>query len=190
MSLPPPDERTPSHTRSISYECFRRADGAWDIDIRLTDVKAFTFNDLERPPVRPGEFVHDIAARVTVDTAMNVLRIETSMDAVPYSLCDNGALGAQQLVGANVARGWREALNRALGGTRGCTHLKEMLVGAATAAFQTISGEAERRQDGPPVPGYGLEGKPFYIDGCYSFSSSREVVGKYFPHLEKAESAD
>ena len=65
-----------------------------------------------------------------------------------------------------------------------------MLVGAATAAFQTISGEAERRQDGPPVPGYGLEGKPFYIDGCYSFSSSREVVGKYFPHLEKAESAD
>lgn len=187
MPLSPATERTPSHTRKLSYDCFRRADGAWDIDIRLTDVKGYPIHDLGRGVLEPGRFVHDISVRVTVDTQMNVLGIETSMDAVPYTLCDGGALGAQTLVGANLARGWREALNGALGRTRGCTHLKEMLFGAATAAFQTIGGEVEHRIDGPAVADHDRSATPFYIDGCYSFSTKRAVVATYFPQFATDE---
>lgn len=183
MPLSPAVERTASHTRKISYDCFRRADGAWDIDIRLTDVKGFPIQDIERGLLEPGQFVHDISARVTVDTAMNVLSVETSMDAVPYSLCGGGARGAQLLVGANLAKGWRETLNQSLGRTRGCTHLKEMLFGAATAAFQTISGEAEFRKGDAAPAGPETNSKPFYIDGCYSLSSQRTVVATHFPEF-------
>ena len=35
--------------------------------------------------------------------------------------------------------GWRRAVNEAVGGTKGCTHLKELLMPAATVAFQTLS---------------------------------------------------
>lgn len=183
MPLSSATERTPSHTRKISYDCFRRTDGAWDVDIRLTDVKGYPIRDIERGVLEPGRFVHDISVRVTIDTGMNVLSIETSMDAVPYSLCDGGSLGAQTLVGANLAQGWREALNGALGRTRGCTHLKEMLFGAATAAFQTIGSEVEHRIGGATVADHDRSTTPFYIDGCYSFSTRRAVVAAYFPQF-------
>jgi hypothetical protein len=44
----------------------------------------------------------------------------------------------QRMVGATMGPGWRQAIERALGSVRGCTHLRELLFNIATAAYQTI----------------------------------------------------
>ena len=44
----------------------------------------------------------------------------------------------QQMIGVTMGPGWRQAIERALGGVRGCTHLRELLFNMATAAYQTI----------------------------------------------------
>jgi hypothetical protein len=43
--------------------------------------------------------------------------------------------------------GWRQAIDRTIGGVQGCTHLRELLFNMATAAFQTIP-HAQRHEAG------------------------------------------
>src|SRR5690606_22654145 len=44
----------------------------------------------------------------------------------------------RKLIGLTMGPGWRKAIEGAIGGTGGCTHLRELVFNAATAAFQMI----------------------------------------------------
>lgn len=46
---------------------------------------------------------------------------------------------------------WRKALEATLDGTRGCTHLRELLMNLGTMAYQTVGGKA-RRQEWEALP--------------------------------------
>ena len=52
------------HTRSVRFEGYARADGLWDIEAHLTDVKPDDYR--LAPGVRPaGSPVHDMRVRLT-----------------------------------------------------------------------------------------------------------------------------
>jgi hypothetical protein len=173
MPLPPsPVSRQRLHQRSITYDGFRRHDGLFDIDAHLVDAKDHDFELLTG--VRPArEAVHDMWVRVTVDTQFVIHAIEVRTDSMPYpGACDRIEPSYAKLVGANLVQGFRKRLHDDMGGTRGCTHVTELLGSLPTAAVQTFAGL--RRED---------EGdhKPFQLDRCHALETTTDNVRRYYP---------
>ena len=184
MPLPVSEvERELTHTRRVRYEGYRRADGLWDIEAHLTDVKNHDFQ-LKTGVRRAGLAVHDMWLRVTIDRAFNVVAAQACSDAVPYpGACETIAPAYKALVGLSLIKDFRRKTRELLGGVRGCTHLTEMLGGMPTAAIQTFAGEMpEERGDGA---------RPFQLDQCIALETGGETVKKWYPkwHKKPARSA-
>jgi hypothetical protein len=146
MPLSEPAERERLHTRTIKIDGYRRSDGRYDIEAHLTDVKTFGQTNLDRGYIEAGDPVHDMRLRLTVDEKMHILQVEAVSDKTPYALCPTAAPNFSRLVGMHIKAGFlREATHR-VGGTVGCTHLRELLQQMATTAFQTIN-PARARQE-------------------------------------------
>lgn len=182
MPLPPPAPRTPAHTRRIEYRGYHRDDGHWDIEGHLRDTKAYP-QRMREQLLQPGEAVHDMEVRVTIDDAMTIVDIHAAMRSAPFDVCPQAEVPVRQLIGATLGRGWRRALDEAIGSTRGCTHLRELLFGTATAAFQTLGAYRDhlRQQRGEPEPVSATP--PFYMGGCMSWDFDGPVVARVAPQF-------
>ena len=184
MPLSEPAERQPIHTREITCRGFRRADGLWDIEGHLTDVKSYAFTTEQRGRLEPGDPVHDLWLRLTVDSQFKVRAIEAVTDRSPFLSCGAITPNYQRLVGLSIGRGWTRAVKERLGGVEGCTHLMEMLGPIATTAFQTIypilarekaeRAKAEGREEDK-------QARPVLLNMCHIFASDGEVVRKFWP---------
>ena len=190
MSLPQPAARRHLHTRTIRCEGFERDDGLWDIEARIIDTKTHNTVEPFRGAREAGAHVHDIELRLTLDREMVVKDIEVSTNEAPYNPCFTVASAYKGLVGAKIGGGWRKAVNGAVGGTKGCTHLKELLMPAATVAYQTMGSwpkEKDAQGEVKPVPMADPGAKPYFLDGCKAWSTQGEVVAKLYPlHYVKA----
>jgi hypothetical protein len=180
--MPLPDsevERELRHTRRVRYEGYKRADGLWDIEAHLTDVKNHDYQ-LKTGVRRAGQPVHGMWVRVTIDRRMTVVDATASTDAVPYpGGCETIAPAYRKLIGLNLTKGFRKNVHELLGGVRGCTHITELLGGLPTAAIQTFAGEMpEERPDGA---------KPFQLDQCHALETSTETVRKWYPKWHRKE---
>lgn len=180
MPLTPSTDRKRLHVRRATYEGFERADGLFDIDAHMTDVKDQDFQLLTGRRVA-GEPVHEMWVRVTIDRELNVRAIEARIDAMPYpDVCDRIEPAYQKLVGSNLARGFRFALHEAMGGVKGCTHLTELLGYLPTAAIQTFAGLAHE--------GAG-DAKPFQLDRCHTLETNTDTVRRYYPDWYRGAAA-
>ena len=179
MSLPETDvERELLHTRRVRYEGYRRADGLWDIEAHLTDIKNHDYQ-LKTGVRRAGQPVHSMWLRLTIDRQFNVIDASASFDAVPYpGGCEQIAPAYKQLVGLNLERHFKKKAKELLGGVRGCTHLTEMLDGMPTAAIQSFAGERKEEQDDGS--------KPFQLDKCHALETASETVKKWYPKWYRA----
>jgi len=169
------------HTRSITCEGFARDDGLWDIEARMVDTKTYDTDEPYRGHRLAGMHVHEMRLRLTVDTDKNVRDIAVATQHAPYDACFTVAPAYRQLIGANLARGWRKAVQAAVGGTAGCTHLKELLMPAATVAFQSMGSWPK---DGEVATEAGPDRhveKPYFIDGCKAWASDGVVVKRLYP---------
>jgi len=179
MPLPTPTpSRTLAHTRRLRFEVYKRTDGFWDIEAHLTDIKPFDcrLSSGLRPAGMP---VHDMWLRLTVDRALNVVDALPQIEAMPYpGQCD--AIGpdyARELVGLNLARGFRKAVQARFSGVAGCTHLNEILAQFPTAAIQAMAGERlDNADDGA---------KPFQLDRCHALDTGGEAVRRYYPRWHR-----
>jgi hypothetical protein len=166
-------ERELVHTRRVRYEGYKRADGLWDIEAHLTDVKNHDFT-LKTGVRRAGLPVHDMTVRVTIDRKFNVVDAIAVSDAVPYpGGCEAIAPAYHKLVGLNLVKKFRDGVRERLGGVQGCTHISEMLAGLPTAAIQSFAGEM--REDRPAGR------KPFQLDHCHAMDTTGETVMKWYP---------
>jgi hypothetical protein len=174
MPLPAIDvEREHTHTRRVRYEGYKRADGRWDIEGHLTDVKNHDYR-LVTGVRRAGGAIHEMWIRITIDRTFTVVDVAAASDAVPYpGGCEKIVPAYRKLIGANLLKGFKKTSRELLGGVRGCTHLTEMLDGLPTAAIQTFAGEmAEDRGDGV---------KPFQLDQCHALETTTETVRQWYP---------
>jgi hypothetical protein len=174
MSLPVTEvERELLHTRRIRYEGYKRADGLWDIEAHLTDIKNHDYH-LKTGVRRAGQPVHSMWLRLTIDRGLNITDAAASSEVVPYpGGCEAIAPAYKQLIGLSLLKEFRRKTHELLGGVRGCTHLTEMLAGMPTAAIQSFAGEMkEERADGS---------KPFQLDQCHALETSSETVKKWYP---------
>jgi len=174
MPLPEPAARRHLHTRTIRCEGYEREDGLYDIEAQIVDQKAYAVDEPIRGHRPAGAHVHDMQVRLTLDAAMTVRAIAVSTNHAPYDVCPSVAPGYQKLVGAKIGAGWRKAVAEAVGRTKGCTHVTELLMPMATVAFQTMGSWKQG-------PGEAAGAKPHFIDGCKAWAADGPVVKKLFP---------
>jgi hypothetical protein len=178
MPLPPPVARQPVHLRRIECRGYRRDDGLWDIEGRMTDTRDEDLQLRAEPRLVPaGEPLHDMWVRLTLDDDMVVRAVEASTDAAPASICGGAVAPMQKLVGLRIAAGWTNAVKERLGGPRGCTHLMELMWPIATTAFQTIMASRASVLGAPGKDGR----RPAKIDSCWTYAADRDIVRRFWP---------
>ncbi|MSQ20275.1 MAG: DUF2889 domain-containing protein [Betaproteobacteria bacterium] len=186
MTLAAPAPRRHLHTRSIHCEGFERNDGLYDIEARIIDTKAYVYTETMRGERKIGDLVHDMHVRLTMDADMMIRAVEVSMPSTPYDLCQSAAPAFQGLIGKQIGAGWRRAVNEAAGGTKGCTHVRELMQPLATVAFQTIHGwrrATDQRANTLPDPND--KSRPGFINGCLAWAEDGEVVRKSYPEYHR-----
>ncbi len=182
MPLPPPSaDRLRVHQRTMTFEGFRRADDLWDIEGHLVDTKDQEFR-IQDDIRLPGDAVHDISVRVTIDHRMNVLDVVACSDATPFpGTCEAILPDYRKIIGLNLFKGFVKAVKTEFAGPHGCTHVSELLMSMPTAAFQAFAGQVkhEDRVDGDQVP--------FHLDRCHALSLDSDVVRRFYPRWYRGE---
>ena len=176
MPLTPSEDREPIHHRQIDCRGYRRKDGLWDIEGHLTDVKAYAFTNSFRGEVQPGEPLHDMWLRLTLDDELTVIKAEAATDAGPYAICPAITPAFAKLEGITMGPGWRRAVQGLLGGVQGCTHLVELLGPLATTAYQTINSWNAKRK-----PERESSRPPRHLNTCHALARDGEVVKEHYP---------
>ena len=180
MPLPPPDcARVASHQRSITISAHARADGLWDVEGQLTDAWPVPV-PRAGGMLAPGEPMHSMWLRLTVDRTATIVAVRAVTDAGPYgSACGTNAPDYDQLVGVRVARGYRDAIRRLFGRTAGCTHMNELAGAMGSAVLQALWSELTQDPDE----------QPFSIDGCHALKASGPQVAQFFPRWYRPDPA-
>ena len=88
MPLSPPAPRQLMHTRAIECCGYEREDGLWDIEGHLVDTKTYATTARDTGRARqPGEAVHNMWLRLTIDLDLVIHAAEAVTDAGPYTPC-------------------------------------------------------------------------------------------------------
>ncbi len=202
MPLSPPVGRQHLHTRRVTCQGFFREDGLWDIEGRITDTKSYEHANEWRGPLKPGELVHDMSIRLTLDHKFTIVDVEAVTDSSPYRICGEVAPDFRKLIGLRVGGGFHRAVRERLGGVHGCTHIVELLGPVATTAFQTVSSRKARDLNHEhraktgmlPKPdaakASGKPRKPPVIDTCHAWAADGEVVKRWTPQFYTGPDAD
>jgi Protein of unknown function (DUF2889) len=178
MPLPTlPIARDRLHTRRIVLDAYRRDDGMFDIEGRLTDTKAHDYVLLTG--LKPaGVPIHDMLARVTIDRAYVIHDVEVKVDDMPYrGACNRIESAYRELIGTNLRHGFRKSLYAAMGGVQGCSHITELFAQLPTAAIQMFAGL--RREIEPE------DETPFQLDRCHALETTTDTVRRYYPRWYK-----
>ncbi len=184
MPLTPPENRKLLHTRSIHCQGFRRDDGLWDIEGRLTDTRTETMETFGRGRIEPGEHLHDMWMRMTVDNELMVHAIEAKTVKAPYPACPNFPDRFAKLVGQCIEPGWTAKVRLLLGGRWGCTHLVELLGPLATTAVQTVyawRGEVGMHIDDDVSP------PQDFVNSCHALVADGEASRHLWPESQQPE---
>lgn len=177
MPLSSPVRRERAHTRTIECSGYEREDGLWDIDGHITDVKTKLLTQTGRA-VQPGEPVHEMWLRLTIDNSFTIRFVEVAMDAYRYPICTDVISNYQRLVGLTIGRGFGKAVKNVVGDVRGCTHLNELIGRMAGVALQaTFMARGEREGFNSESLGRSL------INACRTYASDSPVVLQRFPRL-------
>lgn len=167
------------HTRAIECKGYEREDGLWDIEAHLVDTK--TQLHMRRHGGRerqPGEPVHEMWLRLTIDLDFLIHDAEAATDAGPYASCGDITPNFKSLIGVKIGPGWRREIGARLGGIKGCTHLVELLGPLGTTAYQATNRAREMRNAAKP-----LTKKPFQINACHVYKEDGPAVLERWPQF-------
>ena len=196
MPLSPPVAREKLHTRAITVTGYQREDGFYDIEAQLTDTKTYPFENDDRGRIDPGEALHGMWMRLTVNEDKVIQSCEAATDYSPYAICPQAAPNFARLAGLRIQAGFLKAANERVGGPVGCTHLRELLQQMATVVIQTINPARARRQmlaekaagkaDGPGLEeritaGHG--GARHILNTCLAYGTDSPVIARRWPEL-------
>ncbi len=181
MPLSDPAPRELLHLRAIEIRGYRRADGLYDIEARLTDTKSYAFNNRDRGEVLPGTPLHGMLARMTIDEDMVITGFEAATEFGPYAVCPAAAPNFALLAGLRVGRGFLRAANERVGGVKGCTHLRELLGQMGTVAFQTM--QPARRKQAAAANAVQTAEKPALLNSCMAYADGSAVARRTWPQF-------
>lgn len=189
MPLTEPVPREPLHLRDIELHGYRRHDGLFDIEARLTDTKTYAFSNFDRGQIEPGVPLHRMLARMTLNTEMVITAFEAVTEFGPYAICPTAAPNFARLAGLKVGRGFLKAANERVGGVHGCTHLRELLGQMGTVAFQTLWAVRVKREAAPNAVASAEQApiekpsRPMVLGTCLAYAPDSPVVARQWPQF-------
>ena len=177
MPLPAPEvEREALHTRTVRVDAYARADGQWDLEAELIDIKHYDF-ERNTGVHKAGDPVHHMLLRVTFDESFTVTAAQAGYDAAPYGEhCMAIDSAYQGLVGLNLLKGFRDAVKRRFARVQGCTHMTELSYVLPTVAVQSLANK--RREDRSAEE---EQKRPFQLEGCHALRLDGPVVKEFYP---------
>ncbi|NYG45352.1 hypothetical protein GGD67_002810 [Bradyrhizobium sp. IAR9] len=177
MALSSPAERKVLHRRTIEVFGYVRYDQLWDIEAHLVDAKTNTYTNPWGGQVLPGEPVHDMSLRLTLDSSFKICAIDVASDKNPYPVCSKATAAFAQLVGLAIGPGWKKKVKERVGQSASCIHLAELLGPIGTVTFQTILPFLYDKGTFDEAP------RPGLIDSCYAYRRGGDVVRRLWPNL-------
>lgn len=190
--LPPPAERTLFHTRQVVCQGYSRADGLWDIEGRIVDTKSYEMVFYDNRVRQPGEALHDMTIRITINESYEIVDADAISDAGPFLPCPEVAVMYKKLIGLTIGPGFTRKLKTIFKGREGCTHMTELMGPIATTAYQTVtSGQRKRQRDlGLDVPSTSPIHIAPLIDTCHGWRSDGDAVKVQYPEFYQAAEQD
>ena len=177
MPLSTPQPRNAIHKRAIECVGYERDDGLWDIEAHLVDSKTFAHKRRDNESVRqPGQPVHNMWIRLTIDLDMLIHEAEAKTDDGPHPTCGDITVNFKQLAGVTIGPGWRREIRLRLGGVHGCTHLVELLGPLGTTAFQATGRAREAHNAGRAATR-----KPYQLNSCHIYNEDGPEVLRRWP---------
>ena len=167
------------HLRKVECRGYLRDDGLWDIEGHIVDTKTYPFHSRHRGEVEPGEPVHDMWLRLTIDDSMRIREVEAVTDYGPFHTCPAITANFRRLEGLTIGPGFRRAVRERVGGLQGCTHLVELVGPVATTAFQTMTARTRYKPQGEPDE----RKRPVFLDTCHALASDGPVVKEHWPEF-------
>ena len=189
MPLSEPVPRELLHLRDIELRGYRRDDGLFDIEARLTDTKTYAFSNSDRGQIEPGVPLHRMLARMTLNAEMVITAFEAVTEFGPYAICPTAAPNFARLAGLKIGRGFLKAANERVGGVHGCTHLRELLGQMGTVAFQTLFAVRVKRETAPNAvasadqPAAEKPSRPMVLGTCLAYAPDSPVVARHWPQF-------
>lgn len=176
MPLPPPAARRLLHRRTIVCRGYERADGAVDVDSSVEDMKPLG-TPLSANPVGPGDIVHGMSLRMTVDAGLTLNDVHAVTDHAPFKICGTITPNFRKLTGLKLIKGFTKAVRDVVGGVQGCVHIVDLIGHAATVTYQTMG--RKRRQEA--LEAKGVTTKPALLNTCHAWATDSPVVKREFP---------
>ena len=178
-----PLTREELHFRRTDMRGWRRSDGLFEIEGRMTDKKPFDF----RPPsdervIGANEHIHDLGVRLVFDAQKIICEVHTFSDAYPYEQCPGGGASLQALVGMCIGVGWSSEVRKRLPVSDTCTHLREILLPLASAAFQSMTPYGDH-------DAVDAQGRSPLINSCHAYGDSRKIVLRRWPAFHRPKMA-
>lgn len=179
MPLSTPVSREAIHTRQITCTGYRRDDGLWDIEGHFLDTKTHAYRTADDQIVAPGEPIHQMRLRLSIDDHLQIRQAEAVTENGPSASCFEIQSTYAQLVGLTIGPGFTRRIKELFSGIRGCTHLTELLGPIATTALQTLSHRFKRDEQQRQAAASGK--KPGLVDSCHTFRANGPVVKRLWP---------
>jgi hypothetical protein len=181
MPLPIPTvERKLIHRRTVICRGYERTDGALDVDSSITDIK-MRGTALADNPVGPGDPVHGMSLRLTVDDTLTLQDVIAVTDYSPFSICGNITPNFKKLIGVKLVRGFTKTVRELVGGTKGCVHIVDLIGHAATVTYQTMGRKRRLSQETAKTPGVTV--RPSLLGTCHAWATDSPVVKREFPEF-------
>ena len=179
-------QRDLCHSRNVFSQGFRRNDKLYDIVSTIIDTKSYDFKKYDGNTLSSGEPLHEMEVCLTIDINMKIHDINAKTVSSPYQICKFANLNVRKLIGEVIGPGWKNKINSLIGGSEGCTHVRELMVAMATVAFQTIYGEKARMKreallKGEVNPLPSKDGPPNLLNSCYAYDQSSEITKEFWP---------
>jgi hypothetical protein len=169
------------HRRALDVQVFARDDGLFDVEAGLTDTKTHDV-PLAGVPRKAGDPIHQMRLLLTVDSQLSITAATSETLWMPYpGACDEHGDAYARLVGLNLMKGFRQAVQERLAGTHGCTHLTELCQVLPTAVIQAMAGSVIDTREGDAAGN-----PPFQLDRCHALRRDGATVAQFYPrwHLK------
>ena len=184
------NNRTPLHTRKIHLNGFLRDDDLFDIEAELIDQKHYDVPNHDRGMIKKFEPIHKMKITLTLDMMLIIKEAKAITIFSPFDVCKQANQSFQNLVGLKIKTGWKKDVDKIIGKTKGCTHIRELLIPMATTAFQTILGyksKSSRKNSHFDKKSKTLDKKPRLLGSCYAFDPESDVVKRLWPYWYKSK---
>jgi len=179
------DDRKLLHTRTITCQAFRLADGALEIEATVTDLKGQEVPFRSRPPVHEGEYMHSMTLSLVMDADDRIRDARAKTSIAPWPMCGGVDDAYSKLIGLRIGGGFSQALKERLGGIQGCTHLTELVSQAANAYMQASWPDRIAKQMAiePDPRKWSPRNTPRFINGCHAWRQDGSTIVQEYPEL-------